>query len=288
MKRLAEVVPHGAVPPAADARDEPGEEPAGEPLLPVATGELWGDLQELLYRRPFFGIRVRGYDRSEVDTYVTWAEAEVAAARRQAELLLTRYGACAAELEISRRLLDQTPRSREPASVSERVGEILRLAADEATAMTEEAGEEADRVLAEARTEADAWLGKARQITELAARDRADAAQRLAEARQAAEVLLREATVERDRLAAETAERLTREEERARQDRETAEAASAAHLAAMQQEVADLRRQRDEARESLHRLTARIGEALEGVAVQGAARSAPDPRYWRADPVRSS
>jgi chromosome segregation ATPase len=47
---------------------------------------------------------------------------------------------------------------------------------------------------------------------------------------------------------------------------QAAEADAARRLAAVQAEVDDLRRQRDDARESLHRLTAQIGQALQAVA----------------------
>jgi cell division septum initiation protein DivIVA len=268
MKRRAEVVVVEQV--------DPGFEEA--PTAPLAYGEGWRELEDWLYDRPFFRVRLRGYARPEVDEYVRAAEAEVAAAHRQAALLLERYSSCTAELELARRALAQPPPPvsvPQPVAVPGRVGEILRLAADEATAMTEAAAVEADRLLTEARTEAEAWVHKARLIREAAEQDRAEAADRLARAQRAAEDLLRAAATERERLAAETAERLAREEGRARQDRETAEAASAARLAAMEREVADLRGQRDDARESLHRLTAQIGQALQAVRPTGGG----EPRY---------
>ena len=70
-----------------------------------------------------------------------------------------------------------------------------------------------------------------------------------------------EAAAERDRLAAEAA-----------QERDRAAAAAADRLAAVQAEVDDLRRQRDQARQSLRGLTDRIGEALQAVAAADRAR----------------
>jgi chromosome segregation ATPase len=132
--------------------------------------------------------------------------------------------------------------------------DVLRLAAEEATAMVDAAREEAGHLVAEARLEADARLRKAHQIKELAAdtadgmldqarRDRAEAAAVLERARAQAAELVRSATSERDRLTGEATE-------------------AQARLAAVQTEVDDLRRQRDEARTSLRRLTGVIGEAL--------------------------
>src|SRR5690348_7667763 len=64
---------------------------------------LTGDLDSMLGSEPAFRTQVRGYDRLQVDNYVTWAEAELQSARRHVEDMTTRYGSCLAELEISRR-----------------------------------------------------------------------------------------------------------------------------------------------------------------------------------------
>ena len=249
------------------------------PEAPPAWPNVSGDIEGMLDSRPAFRVRRRGYDRLQVDNYVAWAEWEIVTARRQADHLLSRFGACSAELEISRRLLAQTTKSREVRPVSERVGEILRLAADEATQMIEEAGDEADQLLAEARVEADARLRKAHSIKEMAVAagdelreqgrcDRAEAAALLDRARSEAEELLRGAQDERNRLDAEAAQAQQRAE------------AAAQRLTAVQAEVDDLRRQRDEARSSLRRVTDQIGQVLQAVgpaelvAVAGRAESA--------------
>ena len=239
-----------------------GQAPEG--TSPLRT--VRGDLAELLDHRPVFRVRLHGYDRLEVDNYTAWAEGELVSARRQVDHLLSRFGECSAELEISRRLLADAPPGREAFPVSQRVQELLRLAEDEAAALTEAAGLEADRIIAEARTEADARLRKAHEIKEMAvdaadellgqARgDRATAAAAIDRARMEAAEILRQAAVERDRLA-----------ELSAREREEAAAAAAAHLAEVQAEVDELRRQRDQARQSLRGLTDRIGEALQAVA----------------------
>lgn len=239
-----------------------GQASGATPELP----NVRGDLEELMDHRPVFRVRLHGYDRLEVDNYTAWAESELVAVRRQVDHLLSRFGETSAELEISRRLLADAPRGRDAFPVSERVQEMLRLASDEAASLTEMGAQEADRIIAEARTEADARLRKAHQIKQMAVdaadelldqarRDRATAAAQIERAKAEAAEILRQAAVERDRLAALAA-----------QERERADAAATAHLAAVQTEVDDLRRQRDQARQSLRGLTDRIGEALKAVA----------------------
>lgn len=240
---------------AVDAGGGRGLAPAGG-LPPLRRTNLSGDLDDLLDRRPFFRTRLRGYDRLQVDNYATWVEAELTAARRQCSHLMSRYGACAAELERARTAADRPRRSPALAHVTERLGELLRLAAEEAAEITAAGIDEAERIVAGARAEAESRLGKVAQLREAAVaageelrRERAEANGILARARQQAQALLRDAAEERERLGAEAAER----------------------LAAVQAEVDDLRAQRDEARESVHRLTARIGEALQAAAAASAA-----------------
>jgi chromosome segregation ATPase len=246
---------------SSELRDHEGLEARGateEPSTPWPN--LRGDLDEMLGSAPSFRGSVRGYDRAQVDNYVAWAESELFATRRHAEHLLDRYARCASEVHRLR---------REAAEAPERTGDALRLAADEAAQLTAAAAVDAERIRAEARAEAEARLEKVARIREAAragvdelegrARaERAEAAAVLQRARAQAAALLADAATERDRLEAEAARAAAR-----------AEAASA-RLAAVQEEVDDLRRQRDGAQDSLRRLTARIGEALQSVAVTAA------------------
>ena len=229
---------------------------------------LTGDLDALLDHRPTFRGSVRGYDRLEVDNYVSWAEGELVAAQREREHLLDRVSAAGAELEISRRLLAERPPAR--TSVSERVGEVLRLAEEQAAQVLEAADAEAGRIIAEARLEADARLRKAREIKELAVQaadqlraaaqeDRAAAAALLAEAQGRADALLQEAAEERERLAGEAAE-----------ERERAAADAAREREEIDAEVAELQQRRELVQAALRGLTDRLGEALRAVGV-------PDP-----------
>jgi cell division septum initiation protein DivIVA len=247
----------------ANGKEAPGRVPEGAvPGLP----NLRGDLDELMDHRPMFRSRMQGYDRLEVDNYTAWVEAELVSLRREVDHLLSRFAEASAELEISRRLLADAPPGREAYPVSQRVQELLRLAEDEAAAITEAATQEGEQLIAEARAEADARLRKAHEIKQMAVdaadeireharRDRAAAAAALDRARSEAAEILREAAVERDRLAAQAAE-----------EREQAARAATDRLAAVQAEVDQLRRHGAEARQALRGLTDRIGEALQAVA----------------------
>lgn len=259
-----------------------------------------GALETLLDQRPAFRGALRGYDRIEVDNYVAWAEGELTAAQREREHLLDRVVACGTELEISRRLLAEQPVGRERPGVSARVGEVLRLAENQAAQVLEAAEADAAQILADARLEADARLRKAHEIKELAIdvadqlrvgaqRDRAEGVAVLERAQAEAAELLRVAAAERDRaaaeaaaerdrlaaeaaaereaLAAEAAAELEQAAAQAQRDRESADDLAGARLAAVRAEVDDLCRQRDQARESLRCLTDRIGAALQAVGV---------------------
>ena len=162
-----------------------------------------GELDPPLEPRPRFRAALRGYDRLQVDDYVAWAETELLAVRRVNDDLLSRYGACSAELEISRRLLACSPAGREQVRTSERVGEILRLAADEAARLTEAGAVDGDRLRAEARAEADALLRRARAVKDDAIAECTRMRQDAEQARAAAEEELARAHAEVRRLTRE-------------------------------------------------------------------------------------
>ena len=229
-----------------------GWPPAAASPAPAHRPDVAGALDGLLGTAPCFRTAVRGYDRIQVDNYVAWAEVEIATARREADDLMVRYGQCSAELEISRRLLARSPEGQELTFVSERVGRMLRMAADEAAEITAGAETEADQIVSEARADADARLRKAHEIKELAAaasdRMRAEAQAELERAREQA------AHYRRDAMA------------QLRREQEVAAAAAAAQVAVLQEEVMELRRRREQARESLRRLTDQIGEAIDALA----------------------
>jgi colicin import membrane protein len=144
------------------------DEHSAAPTALTRRPDVVGALDGLLTSAPCFRTAVRGYDRLQVDNYVAWAEAEIGAARRETDDLMARYGQASAELEISRRLLAQSPQGQETSFVSERMGRMLRTAADEAAHITAAAEADADRILAEARADADARLRKAHEIKQVA------------------------------------------------------------------------------------------------------------------------
>jgi cell division septum initiation protein DivIVA len=284
------------VAPAGSGREPGGTMPAGATaagnfVVDPAMPNFSGDLDALLTTAPVFRTSVRGYDRLQVDNYVSWSEAELRAARRETDDLVERYGRACAELEISRRLLARSPEGQEMTAISERMGRMLRMAADEAAALTAAGQAEADQILADARTEADARLRKAHEIKQMAveASDRMREEARLLRAEATAEVerakaeaaqILAAAAAERDRLAAEAADQRSKAEAElakwladtraaARREQEETAAAAEAALAEVRGELEDLQHRRDRACESLLRLNEQIGVALETVADVG-------------------
>jgi cell division septum initiation protein DivIVA len=251
---------------AASTEPGGGPTPAGNFVVDPNRPNLTGDLEAMLTSAPAFRTAVRGYDRLQVDNYVAWAESELTAARREADDLAARYGRSSADLEIARRLLARSPEGQEMTVISERMGTMLRLAADEAAALTAAGAAEADQVLAEARTEADARLRKAAEIKQMAV----EAGDRL---REEARLVRAEAAAELDRARAE-ARQLLRE---AAAERTRTEEAAAARVAALREETDELRRRQEEAHMSLRRLTEQIGEALDVLGGTGPAQPAGSP-----------
>ncbi|WP_091939438.1 hypothetical protein [Trujillonella endophytica] len=229
-----------------------------------------GGLDGLLGTGPAFPGALRGYDRLQVDNYVAWAESEIALARREVDHLLSRYAGCSADLQSARLRLAQFARDRETAQGRGEAEEVLARARAEAEALTAaavaQALEEAERIGAEARTEAQARLEKVENIRAAAVAERDTARIEARGLRSEAEAVLAAARADAAALLAAARERRSDEDARAHRDRESAEAAAASRLAGVQVEVDDLRRQRDEARQSLRRLTGQLEEALSSVA----------------------
>jgi hypothetical protein len=171
-----------------------------------------GDLPTVFQAGPMFRRTVAGYDRFQVDTYVQWAEDELATADRAREHLVVRHLRTSAELEQARQLLSHSSDGGEMLRLSERIGAMLAAAADEAKSMKSEARatrsaaranakrmiaradrriadaeETAERMVAEAATEVDAMHSLAARIVEdaeLAGREaRAEAQARLEKVR---------------------------------------------------------------------------------------------------------
>ena len=268
--------------PTAGTSGDRGAEPVDRSVVPAPRRpDLHGDLDVVLEFEPCFRGSVRGYERAQVDSYVTWAERELRAARRAADEMAARFADVSTERDRLREEVARSAAAREARQVSERVAQILELAGEEAAEMRAAGAAEADGLVEAARTYAAAMLRHAHEAedaaavqTERAAATRAQAGEVLAAARAEAEELRAAAVREQARLAAEAVEerrRLDQEaaarradaEEKARRQREQEAAAAAEVVAAARREVEQLHRQRDRAGESLQQLTARVGDALQ-------------------------
>jgi hypothetical protein len=116
-----------------------------------------------------------GYDRFQVDTYVRWAEDELATADRERDHLVARHIEARAELADAQELLSHSAGGGEFLQLSRRIGTLLATAADEAESMRAEAkaarahaaGQatrtvaRADQALADAETEAERLVAAA-------------------------------------------------------------------------------------------------------------------------------
>jgi len=205
------------------------------PLLPVDPAgrtrpNVAGDLDTVLGSAPMFRRAIAGYDRFEVQSYVQWAESELATADREREHLLARQLETRAALDEARELLGHSAGGGEFLQLSRRIGTLMATAADEADAMRAEAAADrraaastaeqtidvarrraadlaaqAERTLTEARAAAGALLEQARQTRvaadETCVRARTEAEQRL----EGVAVLERRATEEADRLREQAA-----------------------------------------------------------------------------------
>jgi cell division septum initiation protein DivIVA len=176
---------------------------------------LSGDLDQVLSDAPCFRRGLAGYDRFQVDNYVSWVETELMLAGRELDDLTRRLGQCSADLQRAEEHLATSPAGWELGRVSERVGEILRLAADEAADLVEAGIAEADRVRAQAEQGAAVALRQAQEVRAMAAVEsdrlrqvaheaRVEAVDALQRARAEAAALVRKAEEEWARVEAES------------------------------------------------------------------------------------
>ncbi|TKJ31406.1 hypothetical protein A6V29_18430 [Blastococcus sp. CCUG 61487] len=160
-----------------------------------------GDLPTVFETAPMFRRTLAGYDRFQVDSYVQWAEDELATADREREHLTERHLRTEAELAEARELLAHSSAGGEFLQLSRRLGTLLATAADEADGMLGEADAdrraavaELDRAASEARAMTAQAVAQAELTTAAAA---SEAAGLLAEARR----FVAEAEVTRARAA---------------------------------------------------------------------------------------
>jgi hypothetical protein len=182
-----------------------------------------GDLPTVLQAAPMFRRTVVGYDRFQVDTYVRWAEDELATADREREHLVARHLRTRAALDEARELLGHSPAGGEFLQASRRIGTLLASAADEAeglhadaaaeraaaTAEAERLAARAAQALAEAETEAERVVAEAAaeaaELTALAGRMVDDAARTVDEARAEADARLEKVALIEQRAAEQAA-----------------------------------------------------------------------------------
>ena len=228
---------------------------AREPL-DRARPNVSGDLPTVFAAAPMFRRAVVGYDRFQVDSYVQWAEDELATADREREHLEARHFRARTELDEARELLAHSSAGGELILTSRRIGSLLAVAADEAESIRAEAEShrsaacaqaertvaEAQQVLTEAGSEATRMIAEAAAAAEQrvveAGRVVDEAHETLMHARTEAEARLEEVRVIELR-AAEHAEHLRRQ---------GVEDASAALAAARHEVVRMLTTGRDERR----------------------------------------
>jgi chromosome segregation ATPase len=275
-------------------REAPDREPGAQVAAPAEHPNLSGDIETLLGEPPAFRLRLLGYDRLQVDNYVAWAESELQSARRETDDLVDRYGRCWAELELARQVLARSPEGQRLAQVSERIGSMLQLAADEAAEITataerlrrEAAADRAGAAAVRQQADGDVAALKKRAEEECERLD-AEAARTRArldvEAAQVRERLDREAAERRDRATAQAAERIRQQAEAAQQEREAADLAARQHLARLEAEVTELERRREIARNSLVRMSDQVSEAVTALA-----ESLPPPGLRVAPPQQAA
>src|SRR5215207_6941240 len=250
--------------------------PGGEPLDRLRPN-VSGDLPTVFQAAPMFRRAVIGYDRFQVDTYVQWAEDELATADREREHLLARHVATRNALDEAQQLLAHSPAGGEYLRVSPRVASLLATAADEAEAIRAEADAEraaasraaadmvarAEQALADAGSEAARMIAgagsRADQIAVTAARTLEDAEECLRDAQveaeaciadagkvaqhaaEQAELLRRQAVVEADAARASARAEIVRMLDTAREQRRRTDEEAAALRERLDREAADRR-----------------------------------------------
>ena len=169
-----------------------------------------GDLPTLFEAAPMFRRTVAGYDRFQVDTYVQWAEDQLATAEREREHLLATHVQTRAALDDAQQLLSHSAAGAEFHRVSRRIGSLLAVATDEAEAMHAEAeaamtaaAEQAEQLVASARQQLAEAAADAARVRSEAVTDAATVAAEAGRLRKEAEQTTRDARAEADARLAE-------------------------------------------------------------------------------------
>ena len=231
--------------------------------------------------RPNFGQVVRGYDKRQVDHYVSQVDGEMwrlANEREQARRQIQDLGAQLERLHAELTELRQRPPKIDRATVRDvgpMVDQILTMADKQAKALKDDATEwagrrrsEAEKVLADARERADKLQADTRAAYERAEEEARQAseqsAQQLEQARAEAHRLLEEARAQAHQ-EVEAAREQTQQEVQARQ-----QALSELHavVEAAQQELAQARQEKTAAEREVGQLQQRYGEVREDLVAE--------------------
>lgn len=161
--------------------DDEGVLPASGDGTPVRRRpNVSGDLPMVFEAAPMFRRTLAGYDRFQVDSYVQWAEEELATADREREHLTGRHLRTEAALAEARELLSHSSAGGEFLQLSRRLGTVLATAADQAEDMLADAdadrraaAEQIEQATAEARAVAERAVAEAELVTAAAASEAA-------------------------------------------------------------------------------------------------------------------
>lgn len=271
--------------PGADSASAPARPTADAAAKPAAPRpDTVGDTTEFsrpqldehtaqLRVGPTFRVGWRGYDQGQVDTYRNRVEADITSIRQAHERAVRAHAQLAEQLRAAQAELTRVRAQRigSPSALSERLREILDLAAQEAQQTRMDGQNEADQIRASASNDAQALVRQAHRTAEnIVAEARAEQ-QRLAaeveQARIAGHRELEQARAEqqqaRDRADAEAAARREAADRAARERREREDAAAAARIADMNQQLAQLTRHRDETLAALSHLHQSLAQAVQ-------------------------
>jgi cell division septum initiation protein DivIVA len=163
----------------------------------TSNSELMSDAEQ----EDAFEVQMRGYSRRQVDEFVARSRSQIRELEERLSHSLDDAERLRLELSAARQGLSNKPAHEE---VSERVGQILKLADDEAKAQRDRASDEISKQRDDAKKEADRSRAEAREQTERmlnAAQEQAENA--IATARAEAEKMRNSARIESERVVNE-------------------------------------------------------------------------------------
>jgi cell division septum initiation protein DivIVA len=163
----------------------------------TSNSELMSDAEQ----EDAFEVQMRGYSRRQVDEFVARSRSQIRELEERLSRSLDDAERLRLELSAARQGLSNKPAHEE---VSERVGQILKLADDEAKAQRDRASDEIAKQRDDAKKEAERSRTEAREQTErmlTAAQEQAENA--IATARAEAEKMRNSARIESERVVSE-------------------------------------------------------------------------------------